>query len=283
MSRFSGKCDLYDHIAGTAGWYDRDGNPVKMGEGSGAYYSDEYRDFLAFKKQTGGVLHQHKRVKLTPWNHEEVKKLCKDFDYQEHTRIVPDKRIKNGQREEKYLTYTYYNKEYTLKELNKKGIYITIDIHFNTLLDLIPYYPYLISMSCGGTVYISSQSFVDEELNDHLEGGWYSEFWEHYKKELQDHYREIVLRYFNPLGREHVEEVTFDEMGLGHVSHPIDENFELEWHWEDGKVHNHWTSPKIFLAKDGMVEISKEDMEQYIGKKALVYYVEAKEYSVWLG
>ena len=282
MSRFSGKCDLYDHIAGTAGWYDRDGNPVKMGEGSGAYYSDEYRDFLAFKKLTGGVLHQHKRIKLTPWNHEDVKKLCPDFDYQEHTRIIPDKRQKSGKREEKYLTYTYYNKEYTLKELNKKGIFITIDIHFNTLLDLIPYYPYLVSMSCGGTVYISSQSFVDEEIDDHLEGGWYSEFWQHYKKELQDHYREVVLRYFNPTGREHVEEVTFDEMGLGHVSHPIDENFELEWRWEDGKVHNHWTSPKIFLAKDGMVEISKEDMAQYIGKKALVYYVEAKEYPVIL-
>ena len=54
MSIYSGKCDLCDHIMGTAGWYDKDGNPVKMGEGSGAYYSDEYRDFLEFKKRTGG-------------------------------------------------------------------------------------------------------------------------------------------------------------------------------------------------------------------------------------
>lgn len=198
MSQFSGKCDLADHIGGMGGWFDKDGNPVNFGdENVHALYSDEWLDFLAFKKATGGVMHQHKKITLTPWNHEEVKKLCKDFDYQEHTRTVQDKRVKSGQREEKYLTYTYYNKEYTLKELNKKGIWITIDIHFDTLLDLIPYYPYLVTMSCGGTVYISQQSFVDEELDDHLEGGWYSDFWQHYKKELQDHYQEVVLKYYN--------------------------------------------------------------------------------------
>ena len=284
MSIYSGKCDLYDYIAGSGGWYDRDGNPVQFGqEGIGAYYSDEYRDFLAFKKETAGMLFQHKKMKLTPWNHKEIKTLCPEFDYHEHTRVVEDKRSKTGQREEKYLTYTYWGKEYTLKELNKKGIWVTITIHFNTLLDLIPYYPYIVAMACHGIVYISQQSFVDEEVDGHLEHGWYSEFWEHYKKELQDHYREIVLTYFNPEGREHIEEVEFDENGIGKVSKPIDENFELEWRWEDGKKHSHWTSPKIKNAEKGLIQMSKEDLNNYIGKKALVYYVEYKDYSLNLG
>ena len=52
MSRFSGKCDLFDHISGLGGWYDKEGNPIKFGESSGPYYSDEYQDFLEFKKET---------------------------------------------------------------------------------------------------------------------------------------------------------------------------------------------------------------------------------------
>lgn len=35
MSRYSGKCDFRDCIAGLGGWFDKDGNPVKMGEGTG--------------------------------------------------------------------------------------------------------------------------------------------------------------------------------------------------------------------------------------------------------
>ena len=241
----------------------------------GAYYSDEYRDFLAFKKLTGGVIHQHRKLKVTPWNHEEATKLCPELEIIEQP-AQPGKR-------KKVYTYKYYGKEYTEKELNKRGVWITVDIHFDTLLDLIPYYPYIVSMSCGGTVYISQESFVDEELDDHLEHGWYSDFWQHYKKELQDHYRQIVLTYFNPEGREYVEEVEFDENGVGKVSKAIDENFELEWRWEDGKKHSHWTSPKIKDVEKGLIQMSKEDLNNYIGKKALVYYVEAKDYPVILG
>ena len=288
MSSYSGKCDLADHIFGSGGFYDRDGNPVKFGqEGVGAYYADEYRDFLAFKEATGGVIHQHKKIKVTPWNHEDVAKLCPQFKAIPHCRIVPDKRQKSGKREEQYYTYKYWGTEYkNEKELNKRGVYIELDIHFDTMLDLIPYYPYIVSCACGkdgkSYVCVSSQSYVDEELEDHLDSGWYSDFWQHYKKDLQDHYRQVVLRYFNPEGREHVEEITFDENGIGKVSKPIDENFDLEWRWPDDKMRSHWTSPKIKNAKEGLVEMSKQDLEGYIGNKALVYYVEAKEYPVIL-
>lgn len=282
MSIYSGKFDLCDFIMGIAGWYDKDGNPAKIGEGSGAYYSDEYRDFLEFKKRTGGVLHQHKVLTIKPWNHDKAIKLCPELEVIEHKKTVPDKRQKSGHREEVYYTYKYWGKEYTLKELNKRKVYITIDIHFDTLLDLIPYYPYIVSMSCSNdgkqTVYISGQSFVDEEVDDNLEHGWYSDFWQHYKKKLQEHYQEIVLRYYNPVGREHIEEVEFNEDRVGKVSKPIDENFKPEWREQSDTVKYHWTSPKVINAEDGLIQISKEDYEHYIGKKALVYYVEAKEH-----
>lgn len=290
MSMFSGKCDLCDHISGMGGWFDKDGNPVKFGDPNvHTLYSDEYRDFLAFKKATGGVMHQHKKITLTPWNHEEIKKLCEEFDYQEHTRIVSDKRQKSGQREEKYLTYTYWGKEYTLKELNKKGIWITIDIHFDTLLDLIPYYPYIVSMCYHSDgkeiIYISQQSFVDEDLDGHLEHGWYSDFWQHYKKELQDHYREIVIRYYNPTGREIKENITFmkevaedgTEKYIGRTLYPMDENFEPKWTTNKTR----WTSPKRI--DEHRIEMSKEDFGRYLDATQEVYYVKKKDYELYLG
>ena len=186
-----------------------------------------------------------------------------------------DKRIKNGQREEKYLTYTYYGKEYTLKELNKKGIWITIDIPFDTLLDLIPYYPYIVSMACGGTVYISQQSFVDEELEDHLEGGWYSDFWQYYKKELQDHYQEVVLEYYNPTGREAVELLEFkqseDGKYLATTSWPIDKNFKISWQTNK----SHWTSPKI--VDKYTIEMHSDDFKHFLGNCCKVAYVKEEE------
>lgn len=257
-----------------------------MGEGVGAYYSDEYQDFLAFKKATGGVLHQHKRVKLDEWHQDEIAAMCPELKIIAHEETIKDKRCKGGERKETRYTYEYYGKEYTLRELNKKGMWITIDIRFDTLLDLIPYYPYLVSFcySSDGkqTVYVSDESFVDEERDEHLERGWYSDFWQHYKKELQDHYRDVVLKYFNPAGRERIEEIEFGFDGIGMVSRPIDENFRVEWRWADGKIHTHWTSPEVIDAASGEIRIHENDLKM-LGDKMLVYYVEAKRHELDLG
>ena len=290
MSVFSGKCDLYDHIGGLGGWYDRDGNPVEFGSGVGAYYSDEYRDFLEFKKRTGGVMYQHKVLTVTPWNHDDAKRLCPELEIIEHKKVVSDKRKKSGQREDTYYTYKYWGKEYNLKELNQRKIYITVPIYFETLLDIIPYYPYLVGAACSNngreTIFIRDESFVDEEFNSHLKHGWCSDSsWRWYKNKLQDHYRKIVLEYFNPVGREYIEEVSFNELYQGHVSRPIDPNFKVEFRWEDGTIHTHWGSPKIIDAASGLIEIPKEDYEndKFFGKKGLIYYVEYKEHSIKLG
>ena len=125
------------------------------------------------------------------------------------------------------------------------------------------------------TVFISGQSYVDEELEGHLEYGWYSDFWQYYKKELQDHYREVVLEYYNPAGREINEKITFmketledgTEKYIGRTLCPIDENFEPKWTTNKSR----WTSPKII--DEHRIEISKEDFENYLGAIQEVYYV----------
>jgi len=284
MSIYSGKYDLADHIAGQGGWFNKEGKPVEFGDkDTYVFCSDEYRDFLAFKKKTGGVIHQHIKVEVTPWNLDFIKEHCKDFDYIKNVEKVPDNRTKEGYREKTTFTYYYWKQEHNdLKKLNKQGVYITLDIHFNTILDLIPYYPYLVGVCYTDNdgrqvVYISNQSFVIKERNEMLRGG-FEDLWEYYNKKLQDHYREVVLRYFNPEGREHIEELTFDENRQSKVSKPIDENFDVEW--DTNKPH--WTSPKVIDYDKGIIEMSEEDYNYYLGKTMKVKYVEKKEHEVHL-
>ena len=219
MSRYSGCCDLYDHISGLGGWFDKDGKPVKFGKAS-RYYSDEMLDFIEFKRQTGGVIHQHKKVKVSKWNQEDVKNHCPGFNFTKHTRKISDKRCRSGFREETYYTYTYYGKEYgSLDELNKKGVYVTIDIHFNTLLDLIPYYPYIVSACSHNSdsspesyVFISEKPYPIEQRDERLKtGGLIDYSFQRYQRDLNEHFRDIVLEYYNPTGRKQTESLTVHE------------------------------------------------------------------------
>lgn len=285
MSMYSGKCDLYDHISGMGGWYNKEGKPVKFSDPDvHVFYSDEYRDFLAFKKATGGVMYQHKKVVVTEWNQAKVAQQNEFFKVIEHKETITDKRTKSGEKEKITYTYEYFGKEYkSLKDINKHGVFVTLEIHFDTLLDLIPYYPYIVSAAVNSdgksTVYLSQKSFVDEERDEHYAHGYFSNYWEHYKKALQDHYRDIVLTYFNPTGREHIETITFDENRHGFVSKSIDTNFDVEWHF-DGPIESHWTSPKVVNAETGEIEISQPDYESYLGHTVQVYYVEQKEHEL---
>lgn len=238
MSRFSGKCDLADHVFGQGGYFDKDGNPVKFGqEGVSCYYSDEWLDFLVFKKKTNGTLYQHKNVKVNSYNKDDIKKYCKEFDYKEVKTEVADKRSKTGFRTETSYIYTYYGKEYTEKELNNHGgVYIRVEIRFDTLLDLIQYYPYLVSASVcdqeSQKIYISSESFVDREFNDMVKSGYVSKLRDHYKKELVEHMRDVTLKYYNPVGHEITEEVTFDDNGIAYTSKKICDRFEISFDQE---------------------------------------------------
>lgn len=282
MSVYSGKCDLADLIFGQGGYFDKDGNSVKFGdEGVNGYYSDEWLDFLAFKKKTGGVLYQHKNVKVNSYNKGEIKEHCADFDFKEKVVKVADKRSKTGYREDKSYIYIYYGKEYTEKELNAEGgVYIKVEVRFETLLDLLEYYPYLTSAVVSNedkiTVFIHDRSFVDEEFDQLVKSGYVSNLRTHYKHELAKHYAEVTLKYYNPTGHEITEEVTFDENGIGYTSKPVNERFKLNWDldWlnENKGYSSHWTSPKLIEANK--IQISKEDLKHFIGNKAVVKYVE---------
>ena len=282
MSVYSGKCDLADLIAGQGGYFDKDGNPVKFGdEGVRVYYSDECLDFLAFKKKTKGILYQHKNVKVHHYNHEEIKERCPEFDFKEVKTVVSDKRKKGGFSEKTNYIYTYYGKRYTEKELNAKGgVYIQIEIKFDTLLDLLEYYPYLTSAVFSSEdqmkVFIHSRSFVDEEFDSAVENGYILNTRDHFKKRLAEHYAEVVLKYYNPTGHEVSEEISFDENGIGYTSKPINERFSIQWDpdWlrEKKGDSSHWASPP--MVAPNKVLMSKQDLTHYIGDKARVKYVE---------
>ena len=124
ISIYSGKCDLADHISGMGGWYNKEGKPVKFSDPDvHVFYSDEYQDFLAFKKATGGVMYHHKKVVVTEWNQNEIAQQNEFFKVIEHKETITDKRTKSGEKEKVTYTYEYFGKEYkSLKEINKHGI-----------------------------------------------------------------------------------------------------------------------------------------------------------------
>lgn len=281
MSRYSGKFDLCDHISGTGGWYDRDGNPVKFGaEGINVYYSEEYQDFLAFKKKTNGTLYQHLRVEVTECNQDFIAEHCDYFKVIKHTKKAQDKRTKSGEKESTYYTYMYYDKEYkSLKEINKKHVYIVKEIHFNSLLDLLPYYPYIVkAAACNGDVHkvwISSRSYVDEEEDRALKHGWKHSLIDHYRQQLAEHYQEIVLRYYNPTGREVEEYAKFDpETGQATLANGIDDRFRVAWVNPEKK--SFWTSPKVIDYDKGIIKISEADLGTF-GNNVLVRYIKKKD------
>ncbi len=275
MSMFSGKCDLCDHIFGMGGYYDKDGNQVKFNqEGVSVYYSDEIKDFEAFKAKTKGILYQHKHIKeVNEWNQEFVKEHCPHFNFIKHVKNLPDKRSKDNYRSEEYYTYEYFGKEYTKQELKKKGgVYITVKIHFDTLLDLIPYYPYLVSVSGGDTVYITDMSYVDEAYDSHLQSGFEGAR-DYYHKILQEHYLDVCKKYLLYKIDERTKIIPIDLDKMECPSKPgtadytlfvddiIDYNHPIEFVW-DGEVKPHWNSPQRI--GDHEINISYQNVEQYL-------------------
>lgn len=286
MSRFSGKCDLCDTIRGTAGWYNKDGKPVKFDDpDTYVFYSDEYQDFLEFKKRTNGTLYQHLKVEITEMNQNFIAKRCNYFKVIKHVNIVPDKRTKSGKKEVISYTYKYYNKEYkSLKEINKKHVYIVKEIHFKTLLDLLPYYPYIVSSGAfkkdSYTVYISDRSYVDEEEDTALKHGWKRSLTDHYRQELAEHYQEVVLKYYNPTGREVIEPAVFDpNTRQAKLQNGIDDRFSITWLNPDRKPY--LTSPKVIDYEKGIIEIHENDLITF-GECVQVKYVKAEKPKIFL-
>lgn len=273
MSVLSGKNDLFDHIS-------------MMGD-------DDLSAFYAFKKATGGVIYQHRNIKeVNVCNQDFVKEHCERFDIVKHEKKVANVRG-NGFKTVTSYTYIYWGKEYTAKELKKRGgVYFEMPIHFDSILDLIKYYPYIISVSCWdgekkkSHIIISNQSYVDEQYDEMLQFGHLS-MKDYYDKELANYYHKMAQRIDRRL-EERTNEELLDESKLIKVgdhyeyplAHNIDCNHEIKWFWADGRPHNHWTSPK--LKENNVVIINKQDAEFYLKehmKSAMVgiKYVQEEE------
>ena len=236
------------------------------------------------KKRTNGVIHQHVKVKVDEWNQDYVKSRCKAFDFTKHTKSINDKRCKSGKKENYYYKYTYYGKEYNLKELNKHGVHITKDIHFNTILDLIPYFPYIVTASVynGDTyiVVISSENYVEKCFKEH---NWdlSDAMCDRYRKNLAKFTQEIVLNYLSDYKERTIEQdfkvEKENDKYIIHLEKPVDYNFETKLITNGEPI---WSSLK--LIDDYTLDVSKTFFD--IDKRPVVRikYVYKGERKLWL-
>ena len=293
MSLYSGKCDLYDTII-TQHFRCKNGSDKKEDlDKAKLVYSDELECFNDFKKKTNGIMYQHQEIKVTEQNQSLIEKKCSHFKVIEHTREVEDKRYKNNKKKETTYTYEYYGKEYSLKELNKKGVYITKEIHFDTILDIIPYYPYLVtnmdSINDELKIFISDESYVDTKERKYLQEGYVPTVCDYYRKELQKHYIEVVQKYYIPKQENIIFElVKFNEDRIGKTQYPIDDRFEVKWFFKDKDIP-YWDEPEVIDYKEGLIEISEQDYSDsiigyrgFIGTECYVKYCKYEKPRLYL-
>ncbi len=181
MSIYSGKCDFADNLLSSG--------------------KDEMEAFLEFKKRTGGVIYQYRKVKVTEFNRDWVAKRA-DLTWSNHAEEV---KTRSGKMKDVLRTsYMYYGKRYDdLRKLNKKGVYVRIEIPFETLIDVLPYYPYTLAAHAWSedheTAIISDKPAYMYRFDDALETGVIPEpmFPTMYMAELQNHYIDVVGKYYN--------------------------------------------------------------------------------------
>ena len=269
MSRFSGKCDLYDSMMMSC--------------------DDELKAFEKFKKETGGVIYQmHNIREVDESNQDFIAKYCDGFKVLKHERQDPDKRFKSGYKDLTSYTYEYYGKEYTAKELKKKGgVYVRLPIHFDTILELVKYYPYVISMAAHSeghsVIVVGDRPFPEREAESLLKRGHYSRSVDYYGKELAKHYRDVVRLLDKDIDwrirKVPVEDLKKSDGGYSlEVNDPIDPNHELKFVWKDEKPRHHWSDPVAL--SDKTISISELDVESLLKEEIEKGEVEVEYVSV---
>ena len=129
--------------------------------------------------------------------------MCPEFKVLSHTVTLKDKRYKEGKKEKTFYTYSFRGKEYTtLDKLNKEHIYILRKIYFDNIVELIPYFPYIIACSSHSKdeehIIISRKSYIEQIYDSNLEfGSTHPDDFNHiYRKRLADITKEIILKEF---------------------------------------------------------------------------------------
>jgi hypothetical protein len=192
MSQFSGKSDLADTV------FMQKMYPMYPDNPNSPLTSDEMECFNIFKEKTGGKIHQHFKLELNEYNIDSEIKRVNNSNLLSAVTVYET----NSKDSKNSTVYKYWGKEFrSLKELNKKGYYATKTIYFDTLLDLIPYYPYTVSFLSGGEdgklfVVISGQSYVDVQEEEARKYGYDNQMVAHYRKSLQEHYIEVVNKHY---------------------------------------------------------------------------------------
>lgn len=228
-----GKYDLYDHICMEKMHHQDPDNP------NSPLVSDIMECFDVFKERTGGILYQHYKVEVNDFNKFQIEKKCPFLNIIGHKSIKEDKRYKDSKKEIITYSYKYYDKEYSsLKELNKKGVYVTREIKFDNIFELIPYFPYITAaMSYHDDkeyIFISKESYIDKcfERDMITSSDNADECNHYYRKNLANITRDIVLKYFSDYKKRTIqEELDVFKTDNGYVVYPtkdVDYNFEIK-------------------------------------------------------
>ena len=185
MSKFSSKCDLYDHI-------------MMLGGNSNDSIEAELRCFEIFKQRTDGHIYQNYQVVVSENNQSFVKDHNPWFNFTEREIVKKDSRTKTGERKEKKFTYTYLEQTFdSLKKLNEFGVFVQVPIQFDSVLEIIQFYPYLVGMMTSDSekekITITQTSYPLMRFKESMAIGGISS-WdceEYYRKKLQQHYMEV--------------------------------------------------------------------------------------------
>lgn len=259
-------------------------------------YSDIMECFKIFKEKTGGILHRHVNIEANANTRDLIAKNCDQFSYRIWGMPV---QTKTGTKEKEVCIYTYYGKDYTEKELKKHGgVYIDDPIKFDTILELVPYFPYIVTMSYNDkdkrVIYISNESFAEREHRQHLQAGFDSRTIDYYRKKLAQTYFEICRDYLCykldertkiiKLDRDKLTETESDYRLM--IPEGIDENHAVEYFWVDGVSRAHQGSPKRL--DKYTITINKQDVDTFLAEaikegNVKIKYVEYCEFPLHLG
>ena len=158
--------------------------------------------FEIFKEETEGKLYQNITVELNPWNlDKEIKYINRPEFLSKEVEViqVPDKRCKSGFKTKEKVFVKYLGKLIPLE--NKPKVCVHKVIYFEDMIDLVPYYPYIVSsyaryekdgkLVCSVT--ISQNSYLDYSYLEKREVGGDISYLEHYKKNLKEELINTVL------------------------------------------------------------------------------------------
>ena len=231
MGSTCGKCCLEDTVLMAKAY------PTK-----GGYTSDIMESFEYFREKTHGVIYQRYPITVTKSNQKFVAENNSAFKIIENTKIVPDKRYKSGNRKVVYDTYEYYGKKYdSLKKLNNECyLSVKIEIHFKTIFELLPYFPYLISSAVYSdnkyVITITRESYVESQKKEFLQFGCISSY-NFYNSKLAELYQDIFVKYFADYkDRTIIKKYPVNNSAIK-VDNPIDENFAVHVSYKGVKIY----------------------------------------------